>query len=226
MGSLAKHTTATIIPCLRYRNAPVAIDWLCQTFGFERQLLVPGENGTIAHAQLTFGNGMIMVGSAAESEFGRLMKQPDETGGAETQCAYVIVTDADAIYAKAKSAGARIAIDIKDEDYGGAVLAATTRRGTFGTSAPTIHGDAPQTDCSLTPLHAISARDRDSNADRNLRDAIAGLSTACPMQLWIRFGTRVDRGPRAKRIRHKADATFDARSRRKRAGAIALQGAA
>ena len=41
MGSLAKTTTATIIPCLRYRNAPAAIDWLCETFGFERQLVVP-----------------------------------------------------------------------------------------------------------------------------------------------------------------------------------------
>ena len=62
---------------------------------------------------------MIMLGSATDSEFGRLIKQPDETGGAETQCPYVIVTDADAIYGKAKAAGARIAIDIKDEDYGG-----------------------------------------------------------------------------------------------------------
>jgi uncharacterized glyoxalase superfamily protein PhnB len=119
MDSLAKSTTATVIPCLRYRNAPAAIDWLCEAFGFERQLVVPGESGTIAHAQLRFGNGMIMLGSATDCEFGRLMKQPDETGGAETQCAYLIVTDPDAIYAKARAAGARIAIEIKDEDYGG-----------------------------------------------------------------------------------------------------------
>jgi uncharacterized glyoxalase superfamily protein PhnB len=119
MGAPADGTTATVIPCLRYRNAPAAIDWLCNTFGFERHLVVPGENGTIVHAQLKFGNGMIMLGSVIESDFGRLMKQPDETGGAETQCAYVVVTDPDAVYAKAKPAGARIAIDIRDEDYGG-----------------------------------------------------------------------------------------------------------
>lgn len=119
MGGPARTTTATIIPCLRYRNAAVAIDWLCDTFGFERQLVVPGENGIIVHAQLRFGNGMVMLGSVTDSEFGRLMRQPDETGGAETQCAYVIVTDPDAICAKAKAVGARIAIDIKDEDYGG-----------------------------------------------------------------------------------------------------------
>ena len=119
MTYIAKDTRATVIPCLQYRNAPAAIDWLCATFGFERQLVVPGQNDTIAHAQLRFGNGMIMLSSASEDEFGRLMKQPDEIGGAETQCAYLIVNDVDALYARAKAAGARIAIEIKDEDYGG-----------------------------------------------------------------------------------------------------------
>jgi uncharacterized glyoxalase superfamily protein PhnB len=119
MSTLAKSTKATVVPCLRYRDAPAAIDWLCETFGFEQHLVVPGESGKIAHAQLSFGNGMIMLGSASNDEYGRLTKQPDEIGGAATQSAYVIVTDADAIYARAKAAGARIAIDIKDEDYGG-----------------------------------------------------------------------------------------------------------
>ena len=121
MSSPAKNTRATIIPCLRYRDAPKAIEWLCRTFGFEKQLVVPNADGTIAHAQLSFGNGMIMLGSVleVETEFGRLIKQPDEIGGFETQSAYVVVSDADEIYARAKAAGAEIVIDIKDEDYGG-----------------------------------------------------------------------------------------------------------
>ena len=119
--TLAKNTRATVIPCLRYRDAPAAIDWLCQTFGFEKQLVVPNQDGTIAHAQLSFGNGMIMLGSVlkAETEFGRLMKQPDEIAGAETQSSYVVVVDADVMYARAKAAGAKIVIAVKDEDYGG-----------------------------------------------------------------------------------------------------------
>lgn len=121
MSSLAKNTKATIVPCLRYRNAPAAIEWLCQTFGFEKHLVVPNEDGTIAHAQLSFGNGMIMLGSVqkTETEFGRLIKQPDEINGAETQSSYIVVTDADAMYARVKAAGAKIIIEIKDEDYGG-----------------------------------------------------------------------------------------------------------
>jgi uncharacterized glyoxalase superfamily protein PhnB len=119
MSTLAKNTKTTVIPCLRYRDAPAAIEWLCRAFGFEKHLVVPGADGTVAHAQLSFGNGMIMLGSVVESEFGRLMKQPDEIGGAETQTPFLIVSDADAVYSSAKAAGARIVLDIKDEDYGG-----------------------------------------------------------------------------------------------------------
>ncbi len=119
MTTPARTTTAAVIPALRYRSAPAAIDWLCQAFGFERQLVVPGPNGTIAHAQLALGNGMIMLGSMHDNEYGRLLKQPDEVGGAVTQSVYLVVGDADAVYTRVKAAGGRIAIDIKNEDYGG-----------------------------------------------------------------------------------------------------------
>ena len=112
-------TNSTVIPCLRYRDAPAAVSQLCNVLGFEEQLVVPGPDGTIVHAQLKSDGGMIMLGSVVDSEFGRLMKQPDEIGGAETQTAYVVVPDADAVYARAQNAGWRILIEIKDEDYGG-----------------------------------------------------------------------------------------------------------
>ncbi len=119
MPALLKNTKASIVPCMRYRDAPAAIEWLCNTFGFEKQLVVPNEDGTIAHAQLTFGNGMIMLGSASNTEFGCVLKQPDEIGGFQTQTCYLIVNDADVVHARAKAAGAEIVIEIKDEYYGG-----------------------------------------------------------------------------------------------------------
>lgn len=119
MPTHAKTTRATLVPCLRYRDAPAAIAWLCETFGFEAHLVVPDETGGIAHAQLSFGNGMVMLGSVAPSAYGELMKQPDEIGGANTQSIYAIVEDADRVYDRARAAGAQIVIDIKDEDYGG-----------------------------------------------------------------------------------------------------------
>jgi uncharacterized glyoxalase superfamily protein PhnB len=111
----------TVIPCLSYRDAPAAIAWLCTVFGFEKQLVVPGDNDTIAHAQLSFGNGMVMLGSANRpgSEFDKLIKQPDDIAGAQTQTIYVVVPDADAVYARVRRAEAEIIIDIKDVDSGG-----------------------------------------------------------------------------------------------------------
>lgn len=120
MGSLAKNTKVAIVPCLRYRDAPAAIEWLCEVLGFERQAVHANPDGTIAHAQLTFGNGMIMLGSVLqqETEWGRLIKQPDEIGGHETQSPYLAVSDVDALYARVKAAGAKIVVEIRDQEYG------------------------------------------------------------------------------------------------------------
>jgi uncharacterized glyoxalase superfamily protein PhnB len=132
---------APVIPCLRYRDAPAAIEWLCQTFGFEQHMVVPGENNTVAHAQLKLGNGMIMLGSAksVDSEYAQLIKQPADIGGAQTQTIYVVVDDADAMYERARTGGAPIVIDIKDEDYGGRDFTCRDIEGhiwTFGTYDP------------------------------------------------------------------------------------------
>ena len=119
MSSIPKQTLCNVIPCMRYRDAPAAIDWLCDTFGFEPQLVVPNEDGSIAHAQLAFGNGMIMLGSAFDTEYGRLLKQPSETGNFVTQSAYLVVNNADLVYGRVLEAGGKILLDIKDEEYGG-----------------------------------------------------------------------------------------------------------
>ena len=110
---------ATIIPCLRYRDALAAIDWLCAAFGFERHA-VYAEGNVVFHAQMVFGNGMVMLGSTdTASEWGRQIVQPGDVGGRETQSPCVIVRDVDAHYARATAAGATIVIDIADQPYGG-----------------------------------------------------------------------------------------------------------
>ncbi|NJM36248.1 MAG: glyoxalase [Rhodomicrobium sp.] len=105
---------------MRYRDAPRMIDWLCDTFGFTKHLAVPNDEGGIAHAQLTFGTGMIMLGSVRQDAegWGALIKQPGETGGFETQSPYIVVADVDALYERAKAAGAEIVTKIADQDYG------------------------------------------------------------------------------------------------------------
>ena len=109
----------TVIPSLRYKDAPAAIEWLCRAFGFEKNAVYPNPDGTIAHAQLTLGKGMIMLGSVNDNEYGRMMKQPSDIGGANTHGIYLVVKDPDAICNQAKAAGAVMAMDIEDKDYGG-----------------------------------------------------------------------------------------------------------
>jgi len=126
-----------IIPALRYRNAEAAIDWLCQAFGFEKKMVVPADGGRIAHAELTLGSGMIMLGDV-ETEYGRLVAAPNK-GEPATQGIYVVVDDADAHYARARAAGAEIVLDIKTQDYGGRDYTARDPEGhvwTFGTYDP------------------------------------------------------------------------------------------
>ena len=118
MTTPTKEGSSTIIPAMRYRNAPAAIEWLCQAFGFEKQLVCPGENGAIVHAQLTFGHGMMMLGSVRENDFSKLVKQPDQIEGFETQCPYAVVKDADAHYARAVAAGAKSIQEPADQPYG------------------------------------------------------------------------------------------------------------
>ena len=120
MPSFAKQTTTTLIPSLRYRDALAMIAWLETAFGFTRQAVYMGDGDLVAHAQLTFGNGMLMLGSAANhSEASSFMRQPDEIGNAETQTVYLVVDDCDAIYASAKAAGAEMLLDLSTKDYGG-----------------------------------------------------------------------------------------------------------
>lgn len=114
-----KANKASIIPTMRYKNARAAIDWLCNAFGFEKHLIVEGENNTIAHAQLKYGNSMIMLSSDNDNEYGNLVKTPRSLNGNNTQAPYVVVDKIDDHYEKAVSAGAKILIAIKDEDYGG-----------------------------------------------------------------------------------------------------------
>lgn len=141
MSAVPKNTRTNIIPCLRYRDAPAAIEWLCHTFGFEKHLVVPGENNTVLHAQLSFGNGMLMLSSTdrVDSEYGKLITQPDTIGGAQTQTAYVVVDDADVVYERARAAGMDIIMPIKDEDYGGRGFTCRDLEGhvwSFGTYDP------------------------------------------------------------------------------------------
>lgn len=103
------------------RNPAALIDWLCQAFGFEVRLRVEGEGGRIEHSELTYGDGVVMVGGERKGNtqrFGVDAVSPLAVGGANTQALMVFVDDVDAHCARARAAGARIADEPKVHDYG------------------------------------------------------------------------------------------------------------
>lgn len=110
-------TKSTIMPTMRYKDAPGMIEWLVNVFGFEKHAVYTTPEGLIAHAELTLGGGMVMLGSQRDDEYGCNFKSPGELG-LETRSVYIVVADADAVFARAKEAGAAVVRALQNTDYG------------------------------------------------------------------------------------------------------------
>ena len=132
-------TTATrpaLYPFLRYADAPAAVRWLNQAFGFEEHMVVPGEDGTIAHAELKLGADMIMIGSQRDDRF--RMRAPGKDGYASQGC-YIVVDEIDAHFTRAVAAGADVLCPLYDTDYGSREYVVRDPEGhiwSFGTYQP------------------------------------------------------------------------------------------
>ncbi|MGQ0588415.1 MAG: VOC family protein [Sphingosinicella sp.] len=131
-----------IIPCLRYQNAPAAIDFLCDSFGFARHVVHSDDKdpSLIHHAQLTDRGNMIMLASVTDSDWARKagLKTVSQAGG-NTQAPYVVIDDVDGHAARARAAGAEIISEPEDQDYGGRVYSARDPEGyvwSFGSYDP------------------------------------------------------------------------------------------
>ena len=98
---------------LFYDDPRAAIDWLCRVFGFELRLLVETGDGGVAHSELVYGDGLIMIAqSGAQRGVG-----PKAAGG-NTQALMVYVDDVEAHCKRAREAGAIISTELKTSDYG------------------------------------------------------------------------------------------------------------
>jgi uncharacterized glyoxalase superfamily protein PhnB len=101
-----------------YSDAPAAIDWLCRAFGFEVRLKIEGEGGSIEHSELTYGEGLVMVGQAGLAHKPSFRKSPRSLTGANTQNMMVFVDDVEAHCAQARASGASIVSEPATTDYG------------------------------------------------------------------------------------------------------------
>lgn len=102
---------STVIPTLRYHDTGSAIQWLVDVVGFTEHAVYRNEDGTVAHCELAFGDGFVMIGERNEGPF-------VPTGTAVT---YLVATDPAAIdegHRRAVEAGADIVMPVTDQDYG------------------------------------------------------------------------------------------------------------
>lgn len=127
-----KQSGPNIFPALKYRDGRAAVDWLVKAFGFETKVVHPGPNGTVGHAELGIGPGIVMLGTKSAPD----AKNPwsDATAGI-----YVYVEDIDAHYARSRLAGAEIVRPLAETEYESREYSARDPEGnlwSFGTYRP------------------------------------------------------------------------------------------
>ena len=123
----------TVYPYFGYRDAAAALKWLAEAFGFVKTQEILAANGTIAHAEMTFGNGAILLGTATND-----IPKPAEHG------IYVYVEDIDAHYERAKTAGATIVFPPENTEWGTRRYRCLDPEGyewSFGTYRPSLQVD-------------------------------------------------------------------------------------
>jgi uncharacterized glyoxalase superfamily protein PhnB len=131
----------SITPALSYQDPRKALDFLQRAFGFEIAMLIEDEKGNVAHSQMSFGNGMIMVGS----EWNEDTKSPASIGRKCTQTVHIHLTDdVDQHCATARAAGAEILQEPDTQFYGDRTYRARDPEGHIWTFGQTVKVMTPE----------------------------------------------------------------------------------
>jgi uncharacterized glyoxalase superfamily protein PhnB len=119
-----------IYPSLRYRDPKAALEWLERAFGFEKVAAYEDGDGTIMHAEMRWGDGMIMFGAERDDAY---------AGRIGHGWSYVTCDDPDALFERATQAGAEVLRPLTDQDYGSRDFTVRDPEGnvwSFGTYEP------------------------------------------------------------------------------------------
>jgi uncharacterized glyoxalase superfamily protein PhnB len=118
-----------------YKDPLAALDWLEKAFGFERFMVITDQDGNLAHSEMRFGDGYIMVGA----EWADFTASPGAIGGKNTQTIHVQIADGiEALCSRAEAAGATILQAPRDEFYGDRTFRAQDPEGHVWTFGQTV----------------------------------------------------------------------------------------
>ena len=118
-----------------YRDPRAALDWLEEAFGFERSMVITDKDDRLAHSEMKFGDGYLMVGS----EWADFVASPASVGGKNTQSIHVQLRDGiDSHCERARAAGAAILMEPADQFYGDRIYRARDLEGHVWNFAQTV----------------------------------------------------------------------------------------
>lgn len=109
---ISRTSTVTFYPSLRYSDPDAAMEWLERTLGFERREDHRDESGKLVHAELSLGPAVVMLSAAGAG------REPFRSLPAGSTLVYCGVDEVEALHERARDAGADIALELTDTDYG------------------------------------------------------------------------------------------------------------
>jgi uncharacterized glyoxalase superfamily protein PhnB len=123
------------IPSVIYKDNRAAMKWLQKAFGFEPSEVLTDAKDNIVHAEMSYGDGVVMIGG----EFTSWAKSPENVGGANTQRIHVrVASGIDEHCERARQAGAKIDGGPADQFYGDRCYVAVDLEGHHWTFSQTI----------------------------------------------------------------------------------------
>jgi uncharacterized glyoxalase superfamily protein PhnB len=128
---------------LSYQDPKAAYRWLETAFGFEPLFVILDGDGNLAHAEMSYGDSVLMIGSEWSEEH----KSPRSIGGKNTQSVHVQLAqgeDVDAHCARARAAGAAILMEPETQFYGDRAYRAKDLEGHIWSFGVTVQKMTPE----------------------------------------------------------------------------------
>jgi uncharacterized glyoxalase superfamily protein PhnB len=132
---ISQTQAVSFYPSVLYRDPDAAMAWLERALGFERREEHRDESGKVAHAELSLGPAIVMLGSAGAG------REPFRSLPAAGTLIYCAIDEVDALYEHARGAGADIALELIETDYGSRDFTVRDPEGNlwaFGTYRPQV----------------------------------------------------------------------------------------
>ena len=131
----------TLISALCYKDPRAALHWLEKAFGFEQTMVILDDQDNVVHSEMSFGDGMIMVGS----EWDERTRSPASLDRRTTQTVHVQLNeDIDAHCERARAAGAEINQEPSTQFYGDRTYRCIDPEGHIWTFGQTVEVMTPE----------------------------------------------------------------------------------